>query len=75
MTNFIVSHLSLSLFLPSSQLETPVMAQGNVELWLGSLLKASLLAVHSVIRQASVAIADPNFDLMEFENAYPAQVN
>ena len=66
---------SLPPSLPPSlplQLDAPVMAQGNVEVWLGSLLKASFTAVHSVIRQA---IADPNFDLMEFENAYPAQVN
>ena len=66
--------LSLSPSLPL-QLDAPVMVQGNVEVWLGSLRKASFTAVHSVIRQASVAIADLNFDLMEFENAYPAQVN
>ena len=50
------------------------MAQGNVELWLGSLLTASLNAVKFVIKQASVAIADPNFALMEYLNNYPAQV-
>ena len=50
------------------------MAQGNVEVWLGSLLKASLESFHGVIRQASVAIQDPSFELMEFENSFPAQV-
>ena len=50
------------------------MAQGNVEIWLGSLLKASLESFHGVIRQASVAIQDPSFELMEFENSFPAQV-
>ena len=51
------------------------MAQGNVEVWLGSLLTASLNAVHAVIKQASVAVSDPNFELMEFENTFPAQVS
>ena len=50
------------------------MAQGNVEVWLGALLKEALNSLHVVIRQASVAIQDPSFDLMEFENSFPAQV-
>ncbi len=50
------------------------MAQGNVENWLGKLLRTSLKSVHCVIRNAMVAIQDPNFDLLEFLNAYPAQV-
>ena len=50
------------------------MAQGNVEIWLGSLLTASLNAVKFVIKQASVAIGDPNFALMEYLNNFPAQV-
>lgn len=32
-------------------------------------------SVHSVIRMASVAIGDPSFNMIEFENNYPAQVN
>ena len=51
------------------------MAQGNVELWLGKLLRMSLQSVHCVIRNAIVAIRDPNFDLLEFLNSYPAQVS
>ena len=51
------------------------MAQGNVEIWLGKLLKMSLQSVHCVIHNAMVAIRDPNFDLLEFLNSYPAQVS
>ena len=68
-----LSPLPLFLFL-SLQLENPIMAQGNVEIWLGSLLTASLNAVKFVIKQASVAIGDPNFALMEYLNNFPAQV-
>lgn len=50
------------------------MAQGNVEIWLGALLKVSLDAVNAVIKQAHVAVGDPNFALMEFLNTFPAQV-
>ena len=48
--------------------------QGNVEVWLGDLLKMSKQSVHSVIRMASIAIGDPSFNMIEFENSYPAQV-
>ena len=48
--------------------------QGNVESWLGALLKTSLRSVHAVIRQASVTIRDPAFKLTEFLDTFPAQV-
>ena len=51
------------------------MAQGNVEIWLGKLLNMALRSVHAVIRNAIVAIHDPNFELMEFLSSYPAQVS
>ena len=50
------------------------MAQGNVEIWLGKLLDMAKRSVHSVIREAAVAIKDPNFELMDFLGSYPAQV-
>lgn len=50
------------------------MAQGNVENWLGKLLNMALRSVHLVIHNAVVAIKDPNFDLLEFLNSFPAQV-
>ena len=56
------------------QLEKAVMAQGNVEVWLGKLLNMTLRSVHAVIRNSMVAIQDPNFQILEFLNSYPAQV-
>ena len=56
------------------RLEKPVMAMGNVEVWLGQLLQQALDSLHSVIRDASVAIHCVTFDLLEFLNTYPAQV-
>lgn len=62
------------LFFSNFQLDKAVMAQGNVEHWLGSLLKASLHSVHLVIKSAYTAVSDPNMDLIEFLNSFPAQV-
>eukprot|EP00794_Sanderia_malayensis_P018805 gene18805-20701_t len=56
------------------ELEKPVMAQGNVEVWLGTLQAMSQKSLHSIIRQAHVAINDENFKLMEFLDTFPAQV-
>ena len=49
-------------------------SQGNVEVWLNTLLKESRASLRSVIQTASIAIKDPAFKLKDFLDAYPAQV-
>jgi len=56
------------------QLNKPVKAEGNVEVWLMSLMKMAHLSLHYVIRSAAMAIQDSGFQLMEFLNMFPAQV-
>ncbi|XP_036378537.1 dynein heavy chain 5, axonemal, partial [Megalops cyprinoides] len=55
-------------------LTEPVMAQGNVEVWLGLLLDGVRKTIHSIIRQAYMAISDPGLKLVEFQSVFPAQV-
>ena len=50
------------------------MADGNVEEWLMKLMMMAQRSLHGVIRQAAMAIQDPNFQLLEFLNMFPAQV-
>ena len=56
------------------QLERAVYAKGNVELWLMDLLKQAQWSLHVVIREASVIVKDPSFDIKNFLNSSPAQV-
>ncbi|KAJ8415685.1 hypothetical protein AAFF_G00402420 [Aldrovandia affinis] len=56
------------------ELERPVTAEGNVEVWLNALLKESRRSLHLVIRQAALAIQDSAFQLIEFLDSFPAQI-
>jgi dynein heavy chain len=51
-----------------------VFLQGNVEVWLGDLLRMSKKSIHGIIRSAAISISDPGFKLIEFENMFPAKV-
>jgi len=48
--------------------------QGNVEIWLGTLLDAIRKTVHSIVRKAASAISEPGFQVIDFENVFPAQI-
>ncbi|XP_049912492.1 dynein axonemal heavy chain 5 [Epinephelus moara] len=56
------------------ELSQPILAQGNVEAWLGQLLAGVRQTLHAIIRQAYLAISDPGMKLLEFQSAFPAQV-
>lgn len=45
-----------------------------MECWLGQLLKGIKKTIHSIIRQASIAISDSTFKLYDFQAMFPAQI-
>ncbi|KAI8792083.1 dynein heavy chain 5, axonemal [Biomphalaria glabrata] len=55
-------------------LDESVNAQGNVEQWLGDLLRIGRRSLHGIIKMAAVTIQDQGFNLLEFENTFPSQV-
>ncbi|XP_061675571.1 dynein axonemal heavy chain 5 [Syngnathoides biaculeatus] len=56
------------------ELDRPVTAEGNVEVWLNALLKESQRSLHMIIRQAVLATQESGFQLIDFLNSFPAQV-
>ncbi|XP_053918562.1 dynein axonemal heavy chain 8 isoform X2 [Cuculus canorus] len=55
-------------------LDTPVLAKGPVELWLQDLLRVQQTSLHGIIRTAYYQITDPEYQLVDFVNHFPAQV-
>ncbi|XP_034721656.1 dynein heavy chain 5, axonemal-like, partial [Etheostoma cragini] len=56
------------------ELSQPLLAQGNVEVWLCELLAGVRQTLHAIIRQAHLAASDPALKLLDFQAAFPAQV-
>ena len=56
------------------QLENAVMAQGNVEVWLGQLLNEAMSSLHGVIRDASRAIGSSSFELLGNDTPAPVSI-
>ncbi|XP_070701078.1 dynein axonemal heavy chain 8-like [Pempheris klunzingeri] len=55
-------------------LDSAVMAQGPVELWLGQLLSQQQVSLHSVIKASDLELNDEDFDLLSFLDKFQAQV-
>lgn len=53
-------------------LSKPMLAQGNVEIWLGTLLKSMQITVNDVIREAASRVND--MPTLKFLDEYPAQI-
>ncbi|XP_072925763.1 dynein axonemal heavy chain 5-like [Hemitrygon akajei] len=56
------------------ELDKPVVTEGNVEVWLNSLLMESQSSLHNIIRTAAYIIQEEHFNLIDFLNAFCAQV-
>ncbi|KAI9150964.1 hypothetical protein H9P43_009579 [Blastocladiella emersonii ATCC 22665] len=53
-------------------LSKPMLASGNVEMWLGLLLKSMQTAINDIIREAAIRMND--MPLTKFLDDYPAQI-
>ena len=51
-----------------------MIAKGNVEIWLGDLLREQQASLHGVIRFSAIHLSDPSFELHAFLETAPAQV-
>ena len=51
-----------------------MIAKGNVEVWIGDLLKEQMKSLHGVIKEAHAVINDQSFELLNFIDHYQAQV-
>ena len=56
------------------QLKHPMMAKGNVEVWLGDLLKLQQSSLQAVISEAYSQMTEENFDIHQYIETAPAQV-
>ncbi|XP_059501105.1 dynein axonemal heavy chain 8-like [Stegostoma tigrinum] len=56
------------------QLDTPVIAKGPVEVWLGDLLRVQQASLHTVIKLAFYSFSEPEFQLIPFLYEAPGQV-
>ncbi|XP_059507513.1 dynein axonemal heavy chain 5-like [Stegostoma tigrinum] len=56
------------------ELDKPVVSEGNVEVWLNSLLKESQSSLHGIIRNAAYVIQEEHFNLIDFLNTSCAQI-
>uniref|UniRef100_F6PHB9 AAA+ ATPase domain-containing protein n=1 Tax=Ciona intestinalis TaxID=7719 RepID=F6PHB9_CIOIN len=55
-------------------LEKQVVAKGNVEIWLGDLLREQQNSLHAVIRDAAIQLSDAGFQIHPYLETAPAQV-
>ena len=55
-------------------LQPAVLCQGSVEVWLKVLLDTVLGTVHKIVKRAWMNLGDSGFDLLQFEDTFPAQI-
>lgn len=55
-------------------MDQPVIAKGNVEVWLGELLKVQQMSLNTIVKQACYSLEEEEFELISFIDKYIAQV-